>query len=253
MGRKQQESSTVLAEKIPVPMARPAGPNIVHHHGISWASIILIAFFCLIITFPLLWLAGIFLLDRAGIRDPEQTLAESIIILVIGLPVLLLLAWAGSQVLERYFRHREVMKQLEIEQASVRALTAGAPALADGRLTDEDKRLFENLAVVMEMAYNDLKRGPYKGGNTRRPWSKASVLSLDPPRYGRMPYSKAALVREWLAQHQVITGEPQDDQVNTTRFPTWADFRAMLENEFNMPVVAAPASGGSNGYVHLDE
>jgi hypothetical protein len=230
--------------------------QIVHNHSTPWGSIILVGFLCFLLFLPVLWMIGVFILSQAGVRQPARALANGIIYLAFGLPLLALVSWIVSnavpKILDCYFAHQERMKELDAEQVATRALTAGAPALPNERLTEEDKRLFENLAMVMEQAYRDYAtHGSYRNGNVQRPWSKAAVLALDPPRHGRMPERKATQIREWLAEKRVIIGEPQQDQINHLKYPTWSDFRALLEDEFNMPVVVAPPSYDSSGYVHI--
>lgn len=246
--RKQIKSAALAIPEV--------GNTNIHNHGTAWPAIIATSVFCGVALLPVGWGVLYFLLDRAGFKNPEQALASGILILVVGLPVL----YYGSYLLERIprmiIRERGEIKlrlaEIEAEKARATSLTAAAPALPNERLTEEEKKLFENLAIVMEQAYRDLveKRAPYKGGNVPRPWSKASVLSLNPPRHGRMSFMKATTVREWLVAHQVIEGDHQKDQINTEKFPALADFRALLHNEFNMSVVVQSPTG--NGYAPID-
>lgn len=250
-GGKKQSAAVAIPE---------VGSTNIHNHSTAWPAIIATGFVCGVVLLPISWYVGVFLLDRAGFKEPERGLASGILIAGIALPALYLGSWILERIPRVIIREWGAIKlslaEIEAERERSRSLTAGAPALPNERLTDEEKKLFENLAIVMEQAYRDLveKRAPYKGGNIPRPWSKASVLSLQPPRYGRMSFMKATTVREWLVEHQVIIGDHQKDQINIDKFPTWADFQALLHNEFNMPVVVnAPQSPSLIGrYVDID-
>ncbi|MGH7273994.1 MAG: hypothetical protein ACREIQ_06050 [Nitrospiria bacterium] len=254
--RSKKSQAAVVVNPAP-----PPEPRIVHNHGINWGLVILTGFACLVVALLLLWWIGVFLLTQAGVRNPERTLASAIITLAIGLPVLWLAAWliSGAVVtfLDRFYGHRETMRRLDLESLRYRALTAGNPAPGNYRLTDDQKRLFETLCIVMERAYRDYARsGFYRNGNVSRPWSKQAIVTMPPPpRHGPLPYSQVTKIREWLAHRNIIIGAAQSDQINIMKFPTWEDFRALIEDEFNLPVVVGRALPypGHSGYEPIEE
>lgn len=241
---KKKQMNNAAAGMMPPPS--PVGPQVVYTRQPHPGGLFLIRFLCAVALAPLAWWGGVFVFEQAGFKKPEQALAELLILVLIVLPLLVGVAWGVSKLLDQIHAHRQAMAQIELEARRYSSLTAGAPALPDGRLTDEEKRLFENLCVVMEQAYRDLAQsGPY-GSNDKRPWSKRSVLSMPaPPRHGRMPDNQATKIREWLVEYGVVIGDPQSDQINTLVYPTWQDFRALVEEQFNMAVKVNPPAGHS--------
>lgn len=255
--KRQRQMNNAATAAMPMQPPRPSPERVVYTQPARpYAAIIITLFVCAVALGPVVWVFGVFLLDQAGFKKPERAMAEILILLVFALPVLGYFTWLASGLLNRWFAHSEEMRRMDLEAMRYTTITAGAPALPNGRLTGEQKRLFENLALVMEQAYRDYADSDEAGyvGNTQRPWSKRSVLAMDPPRYGKMPDSKATDIRKWLVEHNVIVGEPGFDQINAELYPDWAAFRALLEEEFNLPVVVQKAlpSPTAGGYVPID-
>jgi hypothetical protein len=238
-------------------LPRPVSSPTIHNHAPSEAGRIFAWAVVYLIAALIGWFFLLYLLREMGARNP----VESIGWFLFGAAGLLIVSIAVDKVATKHAAlKREFLLQLEeirLEQSRNLALTAGAPALPSKRLTAEQIRLFENLALVMQKAYQDLadsKGAGYQGGSDKRPWSKRSVLAMEPPRHGKMPDSKATEIREWLAANEVIIGPSQSDQINTELYPTWADFRALLEEKFNMPVKVykGPSSPTDSRYVPID-
>lgn len=254
---RKRQMGNAAAAAMPMQNARPSERVVYTQPARPYASIIFALFACLVMLGPVIWFFGVFLLGQADYKEPERAMAEGLLLIMVGLPVLAYLTWLISGVLGKVLAHKEAMRQMDLEAMRYTTLAVGAPTQAAGRLTGEQKRLYENLALVMEQAYRDWVDSDetgYQGGSDTRPWSKRSVLAMEPPRYGRMPDSKATDIRKWLAQHEVIVGDPQNDQINIKKYPTLADFQALLNDKFNMPVVvqkALPSPAGS-GYVPID-
>jgi hypothetical protein len=234
--RDKRKLNNTSVAMMPAPPS-PQGPQLVS--GPPWVGIIIVGFLCFVALAPLTWWAGVFLFEQAGFRQPERALAELLIMAGIILPILAVVALIAERILARIHVHQQAMAQIDLEAKRLTTLAAGAPALPDGRLTEEQKRLFEHLAVVMRQAYQDIadKVAPYPNGNVQRPWSRNAVIDMPPlPRHGKMPERQAIKVREWLEFHNVIVGDLQSDQVNEALYPTWEDFRALLEEKFNMTI-----------------
>ena len=252
---RKRQMNNAAAPAMPMQPARPAERVIYTQPARPYAAIIATLFLCAVALGPVVWVFGVFLLGQAGFKKPERAMAEILLLIVLGLPVLAYLSWLVSGVLNKVLAHKETMRQMDLEAMRYTSITAGAPALPAGRLTGEQKRLFENLALVMDQAYRDYADSDEMGytGSAQRPWSKRAVLAMEPPRHGRMPDSKATDIRKWLAERNVIVGMAGFDQINAADFPTWADFRALLEEEFNLPVVVGKAlPSPTGGYVPIE-
>lgn len=259
LGRRKRKMDNTATTTMPMGPRPPTPERVVYTQpSRPYVGIIFTLFVCIVALGPIAWIFGVFVLGQAGFKKPERAMAELLLLVTVALPLLAYVTWLVSGILNKVLSYKERMKMMDLEAMRYTNFTAGSPALPNGRLTGEQKRLFENLALVMEQAYRDYADSGEMGysGNTQRPWSKRSVLSMDPPRYGRMPDSKATDIRKWLVEHGVLIGEPGFDQINTDLFLAWSDFRALLEEEFNLPVVVqtqkALPSPTNQGYVPID-
>jgi hypothetical protein len=232
---------------LPIDLPRPAPAQTVHNYAPSEAGRIFAKWIVWALSAGLSWLFLRYLIvEGLQYRNPERFIAY----FLFGGAGLLILSYAADRTFTKWrqmeWNYRLQLAEIQAETARSLSLTAGAPALPAERLTGEQKRLFENLALVMRQAYQDYaEKGNYQGGGDKRPWSKRSILAMTPPRYGKMPDSKTGDIRAWLVSHQVIVGEAQSDQINTELYPAWADFMALLEEEFNMPVRVGMGGGPS--------
>lgn len=252
MFKKKQVQNTAA---IPTGIPRPAPAQTVHNHAPSEAGRILAQWFVYLVLAVIGWFFIRYLVSQMGYRNPDEALGW----FLFGGIALLIVTWAIDRTFIKYRKmsldYQVVIEEIRAEAARSKALTAGSPAPTNGRLTGEQKRLYENLALVMQKAYQDLVDSQgvgYQGGGDKRPWSKRAVLAMEPPRHGKMPESQATKIREWLVEHKVIVGDPQNDQINTEAYPAFEDFLALLHEKFNMPVVvhkAFPSSTG-DGYLY---
>lgn len=253
--RVKPENTAAAVPGIPRPQ-----PQMVHNHGPNWTGLAVVGFICLIILLYIIWHFLLYVVEETtGARNPVKAVGEGGAWLIGAL----IAAWVISKIIKIVIdwdlERNRIKAHADIESTRNIALTAGAPTPVSSRLTGEQKRLCENLALVMRKAYQDLADSQevgYQGGSDMRPWSKRAVLAMDPPRYGKMPDSKATDIRRWLAERGVIVGDPQNDQVNTALYPTFADFQALLHGEFELPVVMrtrkALPSPASSGYMVMD-
>jgi hypothetical protein len=253
--KRQRQMDNTAAASINLP--RPVSSPTIHNHAPSEAARIFAWALVVFIGLVVAWFFVLYLISEMGYRNPVRVMGW----VLAGVSSLLFATIVIDRTITKFYKmNREYAVQLEelrLEQSRHLALTTGAPALPSKRLTAEQIRLFENLALVMQRAYQDLadsKGAGYQGGSDKRPWSKRSVLAMEPPRHGKMPDSKATEIREWLAANEVIIGPSQSDQINTELYPTWADFRALLEEKFNMPVKVykGPSSPTDSRYVPID-
>jgi hypothetical protein len=255
--KKERVENVAAAANLP----KPPQHQTVINHAPSEVGKIFAKWIVCVLSAIILWYFLLYLVEEMGYRDPVRVMGW-VLVGTAGLIILTAAIYFGGTRLLLIIRDTviqvvEINANARVESARHNALTAGAPALPAKRLTAEQMRFFENLALVMQQAYQDLadsKGVGYQGGSDKRPWSKRSVLAMDPPRYGKMPDSKAADIRTWLAEHGVIIGNPQNDQINTELYPTFADFQTLLKEEFDMSIVvrtnkALPSSTGG-GYVY---
>lgn len=175
----------------------------------------------------LVWPVGIFLLDRAGARHPDQTLAQ---VLLWGLGGLFVM-WLGSRwfdnVMDRWFDHQQTMANIETEQLHHKQLMLRS-AVMDTRTVGEESRLSALVLAVMMEAYDYLAKNKteYFRGQSR-PWSRrqagmqvlASLGEKEP--VGEAMAQKA---KTWLEEREVII----DEQVNLDRYPNLASIQRLL-------------------------
>lgn len=242
------ESSRKQVKNVAVGSIPEVGGNTnIHNHGTAWPGIIFSGFVCGLIVLPVGWGVGVFLLDRAGFKNPEQALASGILILGIGLPAL----YWGSYLLERIPQMfiREVgdiklrLAEIEAETARAFSLTAAQPRPGESRLTDEDKRLCALLRVVMDEAYRHVYRDKDKvqqyTKSDVKPWSREpNFKRVIPGIEGEVSFNMAGNVRQWLTREGVI----RKDAINLERYQTFARFEALLEERFYTPIEVKPLS-----------
>jgi hypothetical protein len=252
MARRKMKNAATVAQQQPVPSTIHQ-----HSHGNNWAGIILVGFSCFLLLLPVLWWIGVFLLDRAGARRPQEALATGVIWFAIGLPTLALVSWligkAAGAILDRTFMYLENMQELKNKGAYYQAMTVQQALPAQGRLNDEDAMFAALLKDTMHEAYRHLaQHGPY-GGNEPRPWSRGPALQRKLVAFGnRKPtWAMASNVRRWLMEKRAI----KEDQVNVDKYPRFSDFEALVNDKFYMPVqvraMGLSSTDEDRGYVHI--
>lgn len=216
-------------------VVKPPQTNVTHNHGTSWAAIIFSSAAVALIGLFLLYHFALAVLENAGYRNPRETLALG---LIVG-PVVLLFVVAGGfaigKLIGSYFDYRLQMKELDLEDSKYKAmvLQRGPVAVHASRLTEEEQKYVALLTAVMSEAYTYLQKfGPYKNKQPR-PWSRRPAMQFTLAKWGDKPTeTMAGNVRSDLTRWGVIL----KDQINTSRYKTFEDFSAKLEQEFGIPV-----------------
>lgn len=250
MGRKLKNVAP-LAPDMP-----PTARNITYDNRTPWPAIILTGFACAVLTLPILWWIAIYIMDQAGVRHPEQVLANGIVSLVfagsfVGVGVVVV-KFVILSALDNVFAHRETMREMELQIVTRQQMTAqhALPAQTS-RMTSEQERFAKLITAVMFKAYDHLSKAGQYGGNDARPWSRGQakdvVLADESEPVG---FTMGARVRSWLTEHQVI----RSDQINTDRFPDLASVQALLRRRYDVPISVtgrSPAPPGNTGYMGI--
>lgn len=226
--------------------------NNIHHHGTAWASIILSAFACALILLPVGWWIGVFLLDRAGYKKPEESLANGVLILAVVLPSLLLVSWILERVPRVIIRElaewRLQEKEIDLQAIKLQVLAGQSSVPTASNLTEADVRFVRVVKQVIGKVYldrigKDKLYVPYKPKEPR-PWSrdvcKETVLMWDNKKVG---WTDANRLGKYIIDHEIII----DSQLNQGRYPTMDAVNDLLESNFARPILVSNPSPTVNG------
>jgi hypothetical protein len=245
-GKRNKQLNTMAPLSLPDP-----GPTTIHNHSTPWVGIIVVAFFCLVISFPVLWWMLVFLADKAGYRDPEAAVAWWLLFapMVAGLVAIARLAFLDIALAawDKWLAFRLEVEQEVSRREHDKLLTAGA-SIASGRMTDADYEFARVVLAVMTRAYDQMaQRGgaPFRGQG--RPWSQSQSLSTAEEIKAKISGDKALEVGRWLERHGVIT-QAERGQIITRNYPDIAAVKRVLDREYDKPIRVnnPPISGGSN-------
>ncbi len=221
MSKKLNSTASAVMD---MPPAAP-GDTIIHNYGPNWFLIGLVGLLGLFGAVVGLWYAGLFLLDKVGVKNPETTLAAVIIVTLACILFLFLGSWLMGSHFDKWSAHRQAMADKEIERDRLRQIMATSMA-AEYRQPGNDTRFSRLVTLIALRAYDDyFKNGPYRG-NEPRPWSRRAAASVilanehDP-----VGESMGARVRLWLKERAVITA---DDQLNIAQYPDVASVQRLL-------------------------
>lgn len=221
MSKKLHSTS---AAAVDLPPAAP-GDTIIHNYGPNWFLIGLVGLAALVGAVVGLWYAGLFLLDKVGVKDPETTLAAVILVILACVVFLFLGSWLMGAHFDKWSNHRLAMADRELERDRLRQMMATSMA-AEYRQPSNDTRFSRLVTLIALKAYDDyFKNGPYRG-NEPRPWSRRAAASVilagehDP-----VGESMGSRVRLWLKEREIIT---TDDQLNIAKYPDVASVQRLL-------------------------
>ena len=203
--------------------AQSPPPAIIHRHEPSPFAEMMARVVGGLVAIVTLWLGGEFLLTKVGIRDPDRILAEVVLWLLGGGPVLVLTAWGLNHLLDRWLSHREQMADKLTEQLRYRQLMQHS-AVVGARRSGTDARLAALVIAIMMNAFDHhARRGQFRG--QWRPWSRRAaaeiVLAGESAPVGEAMARKA---RAFLERHQVVV----DGQLNLDRYPDLASIQRLL-------------------------
>jgi hypothetical protein len=208
------------------PAEPQAGPTHIHNHPPSALAEILGKVIAFVFVLVIGWHAGVFLLGKAGVRNPDEAFAELVLYAFGAVAAIIAASYLLNHVIDRLLEHREAMADKETEQLRYRQRMQRS-LLADSRQTGEEARLAVLVTEIMERAYEyqAKNRRPFRG--TWRPWSRRSAGEIVLLTLGeKKPVGErlAVQAKEFLQEHEVIV----DEQLNLDRYPDVASVQRLL-------------------------
>lgn len=222
-----------------VAMAIPDVANTnIHNYSTAWVGIILSGLVCFLVLLPVAWWVGIFLLDQAGYKKPEESLANGLLLFAVALPALALASWLLERVPKMIIREiaewRLQEKEIDLQGLKLKALAGQASVPTAANLTDSDVRFVRVVKQVIGAAYIHLaSKGLYKPKEVR-PWSrdvcKETILMWDNRKIG---WNDAVRLGKYITDNEIII----DSQLNEGRYPTMDAVKDLLDKDFTRPIV----------------
>lgn len=170
------------------------------------------------------WHALVFVFAQTGLfRDPAQALARALVGLAIGWIVLMAISYIVGDKIREFYRHRERLADLRIEEARIRQKLLNS-AIIDTGIDGDGKRFAGLVLSVMIEVYDYLaSNDEYRG--TARPWSRRQAAQVILPGESKpVGQTMAEKLRPWLEHHDIII----DDQVNTLHYPDLNSVQRLL-------------------------
>lgn len=234
-----ESSARRFSKKENTAMAIP-DVSTIHNYTTPWPAIIGTGFICGLTLLPIGWGVGVFLLDRAGIRKPEETLAGAILVFVVVGPALVVGCWwlerAARSIIREFWNGYLQGKELDNQALHYKALAGQASVPTAANLVETDKRFVRVVKQILLTAYEH--KGPYKAKEVR-PWSrdvaKETILIWDQKKVG---WSDAVRLGEYLTTNQIIV----DGQLNQGRYRTMDAINELLDRDFTRPIVIGASS-----------
>ena len=209
----------------PAPPPKPPGPTHIHHHQPGEMEKVLSRVVGLFLSVGILWLIGLFLLNQAGVRNPNRTLAIIVVWVAVALCLMFFFRFTLIDLWDRWLSHREEIERERTQQVRYQQMLAGS-AVVDTRTTGDRQRLTALILHILIDAYHHVATsGPYRGGE--RPWSRRQAAGRTLTTLGESAPVGEALggkVRPFLEQHQIII----NDQLNLEQFPDLASVQRLL-------------------------
>lgn len=203
-------------------------PTHIHHHQATDTGPLIIKIATVILLIILSWPAGVFVLEKAGFKNPDKSLANGIIIIVVLIIFILAINHALTDKLNTYLDFRREMAEKDIERLRHMQLMQISAVTDSRQLNPQRQKLIKCCVAVMAKAYdyNATHKKPFSG--PRRPWSRrqASIVVID----GQPAGTVGELVRPFLEQNQVIV----NNQINLKQFPNLASVQQLF---YSPPIV----------------
>lgn len=169
------------------------------------------------------WPIAIFLLKTAGIKHPEETLAQTLVFLPLSVLLLFGLRLIIGDMFTRWLDHRLEQKQADIELTRLRYAMQLNMA-ATSRSIGDNKRFEELIIAVLFDAYEyHHKYGRFT--SIKRPWSRREaekIIMVDNQPAG---YALATKVRPFLEANQIIV----NNQLNLKKYPDISSVKELLQ------------------------
>jgi hypothetical protein len=203
-------------------------PTHIHHHQATDTGPLIIKIAAAVLLIILSWPAGIFILEKAGSKSPDKTLANGIIIIVVLIIFILAINHALTDKLYQYLDFKKEMAEKDIERLRYMQLMQISAVTDSRQLNPQRQKLIKCCIAVMAQAYdyNATHKKPFTG--PRRPWSRrqASIIIID----GQPAGTVGELVRPFLEQNHVI----RNNQINLKQFPNLASVQQLF---YTPPIV----------------
>jgi len=240
---RRKLSNTAAA--IPAP-----GQTTVHHYGVNWPLVVVVAFLCFLLIGPAFWFALVYLLGQLDIRNPSAAAAELVIYGGLTVAFLFFLSWRAGPFFERWLGYKREV-QHEITRREEIKLLAAQTTLDPGRMNEDDFRFARVILAVMMIAYKWIEE--HNGSKFRgqwRPWSMRSAKETANGIGIKLTDAQANDISIWLHKKGVIDS-PAGGQVTIT-YPDLSNVRLLLEREFGKPIaVVSPALRDNRGFEHI--
>lgn len=228
--RKQIKSAALAIPEV--------GNTSIHNHGTAWPGIIFSGFICGLILLPVAWGVGIFLLDRAGYKRPDESLANGILILLIILPAVGLVSFLLERVPRAIIRELAAWslseKEIDLQALKIQALAGQANVPTAANLTEADVRFVRVVKQVIGGVFVDRANKPPYKAKEARPWSrdvcKETILLWDNKKVG---WTDANRLGKYVIDNEIVT----EGQLNQGRYPTMDAVNDLLDKEFTRPII----------------
>jgi len=199
-------------------------PTHIHHHQATDTGPLIIKTATAILLIILSWPAGVFVLEKAGFKHPDKTLANGLIIIILLIIFALALNYAITDKLRQYLDFKREMAEKEIERLRHMQLMQISAVTDSRQLNPQRQKLIKCCIAVMAKAYDYVAINKKQFTGPRRPWSRrqASIIIID----GQPAGTVGELVRPFLEQNQVIV----NNQINLKQFPNLASVQQLFYN-----------------------
>ena len=201
------------------------------HQSINYAPLAIVIIVGAIILIIFGWNIGIFLFEKAGYYNPENTLASVIIYGLCGIVLFLIMGYLGwaisANFLDKVIKYKLLKKDKELELAQIKYRQKEAGHIDKGAITEEDKRFNDTCEYIFDLVLSNGSDHDYSIGC---PWainSLSSVMLSD----GEVGYKTASSVNKWLKQKGMVLGTRNNQKWNWNKW----DHLAKLQREIYLP------------------
>ena len=209
------------------------GDTHIHNHMPSAFGAVFSKVFALFVILIFIWMTGIFLFRKIGVRQPDHAMAYT---LLVGLGIIFLggvISLVLNTFLDKYFDFQKEIKDKETQQMRYKQLMLQS-AVADTRPNTDTTRLNSLILQIMEEVYAyHARNGKFRGA--WRPWSRRSagaLILLALSETEPVGESLAVKAKDFLLKHNVIV----DEQLNLSQYPDLAAIQKLLYAPVLLPV-----------------
>lgn len=252
MWGQRKKLNNVAASALPAP-PRPVTPP---PAPTAWDKIIWSVVGAVIILAVAGWWGMIFVLDAAGYQHPEKALADMVLSLVLAAIIVPIGLLAGRWILALICGLvRDVVREVAQTKVKLKRIEYNAahalPAHVATRMTSEQRRLFDAVIEVMQLAYKCINEDG-RLMTHRQSWSRRSVGAIVLPGEQKAIGEGSALasqVAPLLAELGVLVDERT---VNVRDFPPdtgVTKIKELLEDKWGLYVLVGDSVGMTNPHI----